>query len=202
MDSINDNLDEVNDGNNSEPSNGGGPKRKTKGSILIQRVEVLIIAVFFLSFLLWATSRCSRTQREIALEDQEQKVRDSIEAALNEELAKPIKEEEKEEPEPPEVVIQQAAYTPLYVTLENLNLRDKPSLNGKIQARLKLFDKVEFLNEVTDFKQEYTLGDLKTNEPWIRVKTEKGVEGWVYGAGVNYYKTKLQTKLPKNNTSN
>ena len=195
MDSMNNNFDEVNGSNNSEPSN-GSPKRKTRGSILIQRLEILIIAVFFVSFLLWAASRCSRTQKEKAQEDIEKRMRDSIDQALNAELAKPIKEE-REEPEPPELVIQETVLTPLYVTLENLNLRDRPSLNGKIQARLKLFDKVEFLNEVTDFKQEYKLGDLKTNEPWIKVKTETGVEGWVYGAGVSYYKTKLQTKLPE-----
>ena len=193
MENVNNGFDEANDPNSNNDAN-NSPKKKTRGSIMLQRIEFLIIAVFLLSFLLWAGSKCSNTQKEIERDLVEKKIRDSIEQALNVELAKPVKQEKEVKPEPEEIIVEQTA-TSLYVTLENLNLRDRPSLSGKIQARLKLFDKVTFLNEVTDFKQKYTIDDLETNEPWIKVRTEKGVEGWVYGAGVSYYKTKLQTKV-------
>ncbi len=180
--------------NFTEPPNNDTPKETKKSSSVLPKLEIMIIGVFFFSFLIWAASKCSRTKtkyQEMAIEAQKE---DSLLKIINQELTKPIKEIE-----PEELVEQTAAVseriTPLYVTVENLNMRDKPSRKGKILARLKLFDEVTFMDEVTDFKEEISLEDLTTNEPWIKVQTEEGTIGWVYGAYVEYYKTKLQTEL-------
>jgi Bacterial SH3 domain len=79
----------------------------------------------------------------------------------------------------------------LYVTIENLNLRTQSNVSGKLLGRLKLYEPVTFLNEVTETTQQVTLANGEvTNEPWIKIRTQKGVSGWVYGAGISFYKKK------------
>ena len=56
---------------------------------------------------------------------------------------------------------------------------------------LKLNDEVYFLGETTDFKQKINLGDRIAFDPWIKVRAYTGHEGWVYGAGVHYFKPKM-----------
>lgn len=169
------------------------PNEGKKPVTFLPKLEVIIIGVFFLSFSLWAISKCSNTRNkyeQMAIEAQKE---DSLLNILN----TPPPAPKEKEPEKQETTTIQEKITPLYVILENLNVRDKPSLKGKIVARLKLFDEVAYLNEVTDFKEEVELGNIITNEPWVKVRTNDGTEGWVYGAGVKYYKTKLQIENPQ-----
>lgn len=82
--------------------------------------------------------------------------------------------------------------TLLYVTFDGLNVRSGPGLNfGKVD-RLKLYDEVEFLNEVTDSAYTIDLGLIAPTEPWVKIKTPSKKEGWVFGAGVDYFKRKLE----------
>jgi len=55
---------------------------------------------------------------------------------------------------------------------------------------LVLYEEVHFLNEITPFTEKISLGTSVADEPWVKVKTKRGGEGWVYGAGVYYYKRK------------
>jgi len=80
--------------------------------------------------------------------------------------------------------------TRLYVTINGLNIRSGPSLDSIILNKLVLFEEVYFLNEITPFTEEISLGTSVADEPWIKVRTKQGREGWVYGAGVYYYKRK------------
>ncbi|MEM9837355.1 MAG: SH3 domain-containing protein [Bacteroidota bacterium] len=92
----------------------------------------------------------------------------------------------------PEPQIVREKVTTLYVTFDGLNVRKGPGLNyGKVD-RLKLYDAVTFLNEITDSTYQISLGDVTPDEPWIKILTPSGKEGWVYGAGVDYYKRKLE----------
>lgn len=81
---------------------------------------------------------------------------------------------------------------PLYVTIDGLNMRQGPSRRYQIVDRLPLYEEVFFLNEVTDSLETIKLGDTTTVAPWVKIKTIKGREGWVYGAGVHYYRKKLE----------
>ena len=185
--------------NNPVPDNQPQEEPKTTGSTrsVLPRLEITIIGVFFISFVFWAVARCNRTRSEYAQMEQQEKMQDSIEKEMTAEIAKPVAPvEETNEVAQPIFEAPQQPVTPLYVTLENLNMRDKPSLSGKIVDRLKLFDEVTFLNEVTDFRQEIKLGEITAYEPWVKVKTDEGKEGWVYGAGVHYFKTKLDIEKP------
>ena len=78
----------------------------------------------------------------------------------------------------------------LYVTIAGLKMRKSPELNAEVIEELPLFDEVFYLNEVTAFTQEINLGKAIANEPWVKIQTRRGRAGWVFGAGVNYYKKK------------
>ncbi|MEN0006756.1 MAG: SH3 domain-containing protein [Bacteroidota bacterium] len=151
----------------------------------LPRFEFILIIVFFFSFVIWAVSRCNSTKAKDQQAVEEEFVPETppiaSTAAKDSVAAKPA-------PRPRASVEQ---IRPLYVTFEGMNLRASPDVNGKRLARLKLFEEVSFLDEVTDFKEEIEIGSRIFNEPWIKVKNQKGQEGWMYGAGLNYYKTKL-----------
>lgn len=89
---------------------------------------------------------------------------------------------------PPKVITRNT--TPLYVTIDGLNMRSAPHLDSAVIVKLQLHEAVEFMNEVTDSTQAINLGKAIANEPWIKVRHKKGHTGWVYGAGVHYYKMK------------
>jgi len=169
----------------------------TKKKVL-PRLEVILIGVFFVSFVLWAMRKCSENQdlyqHEIPQEEEVTNVDSLITPELFQEPLtppeQPVEGTRSGDQVPSGKVIER--YTPLYVTLENLNMRERPALNGKILDRLKLYDEVTFLNEVTDSIYEVNLGSLTTQAPWIKIKNKKGKVGWVYGAGVYYYKKKLE----------
>ncbi len=88
----------------------------------------------------------------------------------------------------------------LYATIDGLKVRKEPGLNGETVAELKLYDPVTFLNKKTEWTQEISLGYEKVTDHWVKVRTKSGVEGWVFGAGVHYYKMKrsgiLEYKKP------
>ena len=80
--------------------------------------------------------------------------------------------------------------TPLFVNIDGLNLRRGPSLDSAIIMKLPLHEQVGFMNEVTDSTSQISLGNEIANEPWVKVRHKGGRIGWVYGAGVHYYKRK------------
>lgn len=93
----------------------------------------------------------------------------------------------------------------LFVTIEGLKVRKEPGLKGETVAELKLYEPVTFLNKKTDWTQEISLGYEKVTDHWVKVRTQSGKEGWVFGAGVHYYKMKrqgvLEDKKPAETTS-
>lgn len=155
----------------------------------------LVVGIFLVLIILLVRN-CNKKSEPITYEEEEvptatsvldslQRIADSIalvkkQEAIAEKAKKAAFEEEEKE------------YTNLYVTFPNLNVRSTPQLKGKLIERLKLYDKVLFMNEVTDTTQRINLGDVVANEPWIKIKTPTGNEGWVYGAGVSYYKKKVE----------
>ncbi|MBK6993494.1 MAG: SH3 domain-containing protein [Saprospiraceae bacterium] len=83
----------------------------------------------------------------------------------------------------------------LFVTIDGLKVRKEPGLKGETVAELKLYEPVTFLNKKTDWTQEISLGYEKVTDHWVKVRTQSGKEGWVFGAGVHFYKTKRQGVL-------
>ncbi|MBL7807871.1 MAG: SH3 domain-containing protein [Saprospiraceae bacterium] len=88
----------------------------------------------------------------------------------------------------------------LFVSIDGLKVRKEPGLKGETLETLKLYDQVTFLNKKTDWTQEISLGYEKVTDHWVKVRTKSGIEGWVFGAGVHYYKTKRQGVLDDKKT--
>ncbi len=81
-------------------------------------------------------------------------------------------------------------YPTLYVTIDGLKVRKQPGLKGELLETLKLYDAVSFLNKKSEKEEEISLGLEKVTDYWVKVRTASGKEGWVFGAGVHYYKMK------------
>ncbi len=86
-------------------------------------------------------------------------------------------------------------YTMLFVTIDGLKIRKEPGLKSATVAKLDLYEQVYFLNKRTDWTQEISLGTEKVTDHWVKVRSKAGKEGWVFGAGVNYYKEKRKGVL-------
>jgi hypothetical protein len=86
-------------------------------------------------------------------------------------------------------------YSTLYVTIDGLKLRKEPSLKGAVVATLELYEPVQFLNKKSEKVEEISLGYEKVTDHWVKVRTKSGQDGWVFGAGVHYYKMKRKGVL-------
>ena len=168
-------------------------KKKTS---YMPKFEVLIILVFFVSFIFWAVPKCTSTKEAYREQEEEDRLiemhLDSLQKSEEQALVDKKKKEEAPPAEPAPISNDKERYTPLYITIDGMNIRSSPTLKGKVLDRLSLYDEVAFMDEVTNSKDTIQLGAVTTVEPWVKVRTRKGKIGWVYGAGVSYYKTKLE----------
>lgn len=167
-------------------------EQKQKGAL--PKIEIIIVGVFVLSFLIWMVPKCGGGGEKVdplAEEDEIETDADTAKVTKPIPVVPPTDTTAAKQPATPRPTqTQQPAYSKLYVTIEGLNLRKEPGLKATVVAKLALFEEVYFLNEVTDSTTELSLGKEVAREPWVKVKTMKGQEGWVFGAGVNYYKKK------------
>ena len=172
--------------------------KKEEGGLL-PKVELIAIFIFFLSFIIWAMSKCSSTQvqyEQDAAKNNKQ-TETPVKEIETETIKKPIAAATGEKNKAP-VKAAPEKVTVLYVVLDGLKLRKGPHLDSSIVRTLKLDSEVYFLNDVTDFKQEINLGDRIAIEPWVKVRSYTGHEGWVYGAGINYFKPQKITDTISN----
>jgi len=178
-----------------------------KKKSLLPGLEIMIIIVFFISFMLFAIPRCNEKRLEYASTDaadtptatdqaaetgQTTSSPDSILVPTSSvtEVTIPLTTVPVQQTSPTLPTTSMSTATRLYVTIDGLNIRSAPSLDSAILNKLVLFEEVHFLNEITPFTEQISLGTTVADEPWIKVKTKRGGEGWVYGAGVYYYKRK------------
>jgi hypothetical protein len=169
----------------------------SESNSLLPKVEIIIVGVLFLVFMIWSISKCSATRRQFSEQAQAEAVEtarlDSIDKAEAAQALKgldtsmiPLK---KQIPSPAEQVVE---LTKLYVVTPAVNVRTGPGLKFKVLERYTLHDELFFTGDVTDTTQQIDLGDIVTDEPWIKIRSPKGTEGWVYGACVDFYKRELK----------
>lgn len=176
-------------------------------------IPFILMSLVTLIFLFWAMKQCDSSEdgyAMIAEEKARQTYLDSIrlvedQAARQAEIDKEAEARAqallraRTQPLPgdstlytPEVQTIVQRVTPLYSTINGLNVRSGPSLKNGVLARLPLFAEVEFTGEVTDSLYEIDLGEITPNAPWVQVKLPDGKIGWAYGAGLSYYKFELK----------
>ena len=164
--------------------------KKKKG--ILPRIEIIIIIVFFFSFIIWAVSKCSARKgtgnQAMELQDSTA-IGDSV--ILFDNTPKPLPKNENAIGQPDvDPANKDAELTKLYVTIDKLKLRTGPSLDSTVIYEFPLFEQVYFMNEITDSTTQLNLGKEMADEPWVKVKSNRGKVGWVYGAGVHYHKKK------------
>lgn len=180
------------------------------------RMETMIIAICFLGIALWAINKCSAKRSEMVsrIKDYPTETETTNDNSDNAELPKlqnppepqpqkeatpePVKEEPArlpgrtprttEEAAPPTVATSEPEGPTLYVTMQGLNMRKEPGLKGAPVAKLKLYEPVTYLNQKTEWTQEINLGSEKVTDHWVKIKTQSGKVGWVFGPGVHFYK--------------
>ena len=81
---------------------------------------------------------------------------------------------------------QSATPSTFIVNIDNFRLRDQPGLEGKEIAKLRKGTALTDLGQVSDFTTRIKLRGIQFNEPWLKVQTVEGLEGWVYGGGLNF----------------
>ncbi|HNX01074.1 MAG TPA: SH3 domain-containing protein [Candidatus Cloacimonadota bacterium] len=75
-----------------------------------------------------------------------------------------------------------------YITIYDLmRVRSTPSLDGKVLAVLSKNEVVDNLNEVSSQKSLITLQNQPMLSTWTKVKTQKGVVGWVVTVALEQY---------------
>ena len=156
-------------------------KKKKKG--LLPKTELIILIVLLGFFVLWSLKQCSNSikpeeENEPVLSQEDQS--DSVD---NQPIISELRVDTFE-------IVKEV--TALYVNINKLKLRSSPNLKSEVLEELELGSKVMFAGEVTDSLYTINLGKIEVTEPYVKVKTWKGLEGWVYGAGVNYYKKKVE----------
>ena len=191
------------------------PKKKN----ILPSVEIIIVLIFFLSFIVWAASKCNATKdlyQEQAIEElKENTVSNTPADESPSATATPPNSATSTDggtpssgvaplptnptpattsPNSPALTTSRSTVfaTKLYVSIDGMNMRRAPHLDSAVIVRMPLFEELTFMNEVTDSTQIISLGDEIANEPWVKVKNKKGHIGWVYGAGVHYYKRKRE----------
>lgn len=76
---------------------------------------------------------------------------------------------------------------PKYVlAMDNLRLRNAPTQEGSILATLAKGSMVSDLGEVSKKLEVIQIDSLAYCEPWIKVKSADGIEGWIYAAGIDF----------------
>lgn len=157
-----------------------------KGSIL-PSLELLIIAAFFIGFAFWAINKCTATRANYIDRTEREHIRN-----LEDSLGRAIEDVQRDTPKvaPVQAPSTAPALSKLYVSIEGLKVRKSPRRDAEILESLVLFEEVYFLNEVTDSTSIVNLGKQTVSEPWVKIQTRKGRSGWVFGAGVHYYRRK------------
>lgn len=74
----------------------------------------------------------------------------------------------------------------IYPNTESLRLRATPGENGKEIQTLVVDEPLIDLNECSNFNSRIKIDGNWYDEPWIKVKTYKNVEGWVYAGAVRF----------------
>ena len=176
-------------------------------------IPFILMSVVTLVFLIWAMQQCGGGDGDYAMIAEEQARETYLDSIRRQEQDVRIQSEINAEAEARAAALLRARtqplpgdslvrvpvaqtvierVTPLYSTINGLNVRSGPSLKNGVLARLPLYEEVFFTGEVTDSLYTIDLGEIEPTAPWVKIRMADGKEGWVYGPGVSYYKFQLK----------
>lgn len=85
---------------------------------------------------------------------------------------------------PPSKVAPSPPPIPVYAWVDRLRIRAAADTQAEVVEEVAEGSPLEFLGQRSDFTERITLRGSTFDEPWLRVRTASGREGWVYGGGV------------------
>lgn len=88
---------------------------------------------------------------------------------------------------PPRIIDTSSFKTKLYVLVDSLRLRSEPNIGGELLTYLRLGDALTDLGERTLHEKIRISADELKVAPWIKVATQKGIEGWAFGGCLQFY---------------
>ncbi|TXF91747.1 SH3 domain-containing protein [Neolewinella aurantiaca] len=71
-----------------------------------------------------------------------------------------------------------------YTWVDQLNVRDLPGTKGKVVARVTSKEPLTLTGETSPSAETIVLRGVAYNEPWYRITTADGKNGWVFGGAV------------------
>ena len=80
---------------------------------------------------------------------------------------------------------------PVYTWVDKLRLRSSPGSQSEILMEFPEGTTLYFLGEKSDKIEKVTLRGETFEEPWLKVGTADGTQGWVYGGAVRFNAPKL-----------
>ncbi|MEM9992073.1 MAG: SH3 domain-containing protein [Bacteroidota bacterium] len=73
----------------------------------------------------------------------------------------------------------------IYAGVDQLRVRELPSLDSRVLVELVEGDTLYYLNTETVRTMKLNLRGKTYNAPWIKVRTQDDKQGWTYGGAVN-----------------
>ncbi|MBK7872272.1 MAG: SH3 domain-containing protein [Saprospiraceae bacterium] len=70
--------------------------------------------------------------------------------------------------------------------VESTRLRETPGEDGKVIQELAKGTVLYDLGEVSDFTTRVQLRGIWLDEPWLKVRTKDGKQGWIYGGALSF----------------
>lgn len=164
----------------------GGRKKDDSGSSSslpqLRRMDWLILGLFVFSLILWGVTQCGGDEESSAEGDTA--VADSTLTGAAPVAATPSSPTNASNV--PETVYMERS---LYVIIDSLSMRTGPYLDSTRVDYLREGQELYDMGEITEFAQSIRISaDEIRTEPWVKVKTKKGKVGWVFGAGLHFYK--------------
>ncbi len=80
----------------------------------------------------------------------------------------------------------EAAAADFTTNVASTRLRETPGEEGKVIRELPQGAMLYDLGEVSDFTTRVQIRGIWFDEPWLKVRTEDGAEGWVYGGALRF----------------
>ncbi|MCH2045366.1 MAG: SH3 domain-containing protein [Saprospiraceae bacterium] len=163
------------------------PKKQKKGGL--RPVELIAITCFCIAGLLFAVSKCGGGNTNENTVNNNAANPTSTNNSLP---ATPI-------PNKDTVMYTQGSEVPLrektsflYVVIDSFKLRKGPDIRDTIIEYLRIGQEVIDLKQRTDKEETFKIkqGLRPKTAPWVKVKTKSGNEGWVFAAGLEFYKSK------------
>ena len=146
------------------------PKKPLLG--FLRPIDMIGIGLILVAILLYAISQCGSSSNEDLAEDTSGL---SMEERRNRALQDSLRSLIKDLPV-------------VFTVLDSVKLRSGPGLEHTMVDYLLFGDTVYYLNEFTQTTQTIRVAveEVRT-EPWIKLRTKSGKEGWAFGAGLSFY---------------